>query len=966
MDERPGTPPSQRYQPDTPRHNSATHPLRHRRTPSGPLLHRNDGVDIFIMEGPLMMTNPPPPYNDGEDLITTDPTTPLLPSNRPRNPSAVGGTFSQRRGAPETPSKEIRQQQLLGRTPCRVPSPSSRVPAPGDNEPNQNPFSPFRGINSEFDDVVRSRFPTPSCTPRREDDSATNNCIPSHVAVVVYEQTGLPTVNSSCITSVESTPRIRTGYAVPTGSRLLRNSHQLPTVGTRLFDEPPPLPLVASSTIRSPVQPRPVIRRTTLHPMETVHRDPTASWSATPRRLPTTTATSTDSHNLSVEDPTSTADHQVHTPPNEALHGGQQRNMIPEPTTRPSEVMMVNVSGDTNSSLLDSSNEPLAPLRQDTSAPQCDDGGAVDDFEEETDPMEILKMKYRQRYQFLHYIPWRGSREYTPLHLDVNGTVWLVTSILDGMPYAVKEVFADCDVETELSVLCLGNDTSTLFGEWASHFFTKYFTSCRDPQTDATLIQTEYCVAGCVHEMWLPPIPRESPAESSSVTTSPSLRPVIPLFTPRRTQKHSEVPPKADVPSEKFIWKMLTHTLQALASLHHFGFVHGNPVPFNIFFSDNTFRLGNFGCCQRLLPLCTSSNTTARNSSVGEVDVVFTHTMYLPPALSAAYDNLESRDLYIFVSSTLHLLCRCVDRYNGNFGSFLASSNKTAKIPASTTDPIQSIQNLMPHYSQTLCSYLEVLLDYTNPPNILRQLQGGAAVLLPFSKLQLNLCRAYDAQKRCLTMELMTLKQQLQTLQRKRKEEESYYSSMTTSTRTLHHHRNPHHHQERGNFSSCASSDNEGRPSPKQTNLIPGHGGSGVVTTDENLSSTLRTSLNLCSTPPFKEARIEIVPKILCLPINNMNNNTASSYTRPLFPTFRVVGCGDRECDGKHPMGHYHQHPSTRSSVGVRDHVEKLVQRAVDCGHTSLFPLREEVLEVLRCRNKTITLMERPRSLSVR
>ena len=65
------------------------------------------------------------------------------------------------------------------------------------------------------------------------------------------------------------------------------------------------------------------------------------------------------------------------------------------------------------------------------------------------------------RHQFYHYVPFappedqRPGGELVPLHQDVDGTVFLATSLLDGLPYAVKEVPFAADEPTHLPTCSL-------------------------------------------------------------------------------------------------------------------------------------------------------------------------------------------------------------------------------------------------------------------------------------------------------------------------------------------------------------------------------------------------------------------------------------------------------------------------------------------------------------------------------
>ena len=205
------------------------------------------------------------------------------------------------------------------------------------------------------------------------------------------------------------------------------------------------------------------------------------------------------------------------------------------------------------------------------------------------------------RYSFRHYVPWLDEWCYIPLHQDVNGTVWLTTNMVDGLPYAVKEVLLNAGpLEDETAMLCLSK---------CSEFIVRYH--CISAGDQCRLLQMEYCPKGCLCEHWLS---RES------------------------------------MPSEGEIRKVMEHVFQGLDVLHAHRYVHGNLHPINLYVDAfNTIKLGNFGAGKQV-------------NSMKDIPIGALPSLYEPPSDSVG-ETPFTRDVYSFTVGLIHLLWQCMLKF---------------------------------------------------------------------------------------------------------------------------------------------------------------------------------------------------------------------------------------------------------------------------------------------------------------
>lgn len=225
---------------------------------------------------------------------------------------------------------------------------------------------------------------------------------------------------------------------------------------------------------------------------------------------------------------------------------------------------------------------------------------------------DVIASRFQQKYDMTHFVPWLERRLPIPLHVDVNGTVWLATSMVDGLPYAVKEVPLSFNVADEVAALAMSVECE---------YIARYFTVTDTAQGDGgpmicRAIQTEYYANGSLSENWI-------------------------------------ARARQDLPAEALIKKALQHAMLALEHLHRAGFAHGNPTVLNVFVSAHGgFRLANFGACRRVV-----DPSTGRELG-WPIDAI--PSLYSPPEGSVGAANPFARDVYAFTSSLLHLLWRCM------------------------------------------------------------------------------------------------------------------------------------------------------------------------------------------------------------------------------------------------------------------------------------------------------------------
>ncbi|KEG10072.1 hypothetical protein DQ04_04221040 [Trypanosoma grayi] len=263
------------------------------------------------------------------------------------------------------------------------------------------------------------------------------------------------------------------------------------------------------------------------------------------------------------------------------------------------------------------SDYPTCFAEDDTEA----EGEGENSDEEECEPGD--RFRSHHRYQFQHWLPWKNTHGFLPIHLDRNGIVWLATHRTDGLPYAVKEVpqTQKASLQTELQCLTLGNAPMSALQQQAAEHITRYYTVSpycivsSDSRDDvAFLLQTEYFPGGNVMEWALDP-------------------------QGRRGAMHN-------VPEESFWCCVLQHGLLALEALHAARIVHGNPLPFNMFiYVPGHYKLGSFGSSVK----SPSAYPTGTPSAL------------LPPnedgmSLLTPYEV----DVFVFASGMLQLLGHCI------------------------------------------------------------------------------------------------------------------------------------------------------------------------------------------------------------------------------------------------------------------------------------------------------------------
>lgn len=229
----------------------------------------------------------------------------------------------------------------------------------------------------------------------------------------------------------------------------------------------------------------------------------------------------------------------------------------------------------------------------------------------------------RSRFSFLHVDPVANTLSYVPLHLDVNGPVWLARHRVDGLPYAVKEA-REGSVENELQCLTIGNDAHSLNALKAVDHIARYHTVFRHEASSTIVLQCEYFPRGNVAEQmefhWGLATQQLRGREISQSTlrwvVSESLMDQVELLT------------------------LIQHVLLALSAVHEKGFVHGNPILWNCFIVTNYhYKLGNFGCSARV--------------SGGGLYPSNGHTTHHPsPELAHHLDAFQT-DVYVFASSVV-------------------------------------------------------------------------------------------------------------------------------------------------------------------------------------------------------------------------------------------------------------------------------------------------------------------------
>lgn len=193
------------------------------------------------------------------------------------------------------------------------------------------------------------------------------------------------------------------------------------------------------------------------------------------------------------------------------------------------------------------------------------------------------------RFVFSQVDPVTALPSFVPLHLDANGIVWLARHCTDGLPYAVKEVKGNKNVELELACLTLGNVCRDNVSIQASQHISRYHTTVRHSFQPTTLIQTEYFVRGNVGES----VDAHTNLAISAAAHQRRNGVSIDESCKWRIVKES-LPPQSE------LLTMMQHVLLALQAVHHSKMVHGNAIVWNVFIATNYhYKLGNFGAASR-------------------------------------------------------------------------------------------------------------------------------------------------------------------------------------------------------------------------------------------------------------------------------------------------------------------------------------------------------------------------------
>eukprot|EP00760_Papus_ankaliazontas_P002520 PhM_4_TR11061/c0_g1_i1/m.22076 len=180
----------------------------------------------------------------------------------------------------------------------------------------------------------------------------------------------------------------------------------------------------------------------------------------------------------------------------------------------------------------------LDHVRQDQSGTPQPGGTIIDDSDDDDVSSEVM---CTPDYQTEFSVPWTSDMTGVPVHRDVNGTVWLIKSALDGQPYFLKEVQCDNaalhveDMRVELHGMTLGEDCdniTVLHSVWTSR------------TNSVVYVQFECCPGG-----------------------------TLPQYLDR-TDK-----------SERLVVDCLVQALTGLATLHSAHIVHGNAHIHNCFVS---------------------------------------------------------------------------------------------------------------------------------------------------------------------------------------------------------------------------------------------------------------------------------------------------------------------------------------------------------------------------------------------
>ena len=476
---------------------------------------------------------------------------------------------------------------------------------------------------------------------------------------------------------------------------------------------------------------------------------------------------------------------------------------------------------------------------------------------EEEEEMEIGDRFSRQRFQFRHYIPWTGETDYIPLHLDINGTCWLAVSTIDGLPYAVKEIPRRRihGLAHELQCLTIGNEASNEIQNRAADFIQRYYTIWKDTnvrsqwnhqrqaplehmfdgedestapsasrrpaaphglhsdddynhdddEDDVFVMQLEYYPRGNVQELWLQP----SSDVSDDLPTSPSML-------------HYEMPTEEDVRC------CIRQALLGLSALHHHGFVHGNPIPYNIFAAaQNHFKLGSLGSAERIpgfsglgdrgramvghvmFPSAVSGRDVGDDqkvlalfSSCPEQYLPLAGSCYVtafspPDAASSRYSDSSSSmsnttimtacdvDVFILFASMAHLLLECADkaihgrrkRSSSSFSSSWSCFPSTDDVAAAPFASFSGLaKHLAPFYSTSLIELFQRVLFLQSPANFFaspRHLEPPSS-LSPTDQLVLELdapSRRIYLMQNALETQITFLLERIELAKKKKREQ---------------------------------------------------------------------------------------------------------------------------------------------------------------------------------------------------
>ncbi|CUG90966.1 Hypothetical protein, putative [Bodo saltans] len=366
-----------------------------------------------------------------------------------------------------------------------------------------------------------------------------------------------------------------------------------------------------------------------------------------------------------------------------------------------------------------------------------DEGGAMP-----TEPPFLLADRYddddeKKRFMFAHEDPRHndGSKCLVPLHIDVNGVVWLATRTIDGQHYAVKEVplvtvsvgeVGDestalasphaqyLDVELECLTISTAHATA-LDGIRAADHIVRYHSSFEFPSRASSFLrgqrgdtapsippqvmtlQLEYFPRGNVAEVyaahWQGPLivlhntlrerwqrehrPKAVQQRNTAVSLGLSPRVSVHHGWPIKYEKEAQHTlswlVREVLPSPLELLTMLQHTVLALSCLHHRGIVHGCPTLWSLHIVTNYhYKLSNFGAARRVPPAALLSM-----AGPGWVDQLFGScpTELLPAPEKLSRMTPQQVDLHVVAASVLRFIYVAMNKVAKCFSAIFSNAS---------------------------------------------------------------------------------------------------------------------------------------------------------------------------------------------------------------------------------------------------------------------------------------------------